>query len=378
MPQCPFVRHERWRNPTQVLFLHIFVWPMPHSQRYSRVENAVEIRFASTADYLLSFYGFLWSQRPPQNLCAGKRERVVCVAALCHRRSTVWLLRAWPAELRKLEIAWKPRFTAKACRNGQCFVSFAKWPHEKLGMVLHEHLQRLHAHFTLYTDGEKKHQIVFWKIILPNALRCAVFTCKLSDIVEGPRFSELMELSFSLVPGFCSFNLHHDFPAELCVTLFDAPPLLQLSLRNHPRNNSTLPSQEQRSIDHLSILDSKCLGLQKVTRVTRISKTQHIVFASSFRYHQMDSFVHRLRGWIPYESLIECTLRIPAADGLGWKALILGWTDGLQASLLVTLVSSYLFVFFCPANSLVIQQLSPFAFLSSTLNEKRAACLPQS
>lgn len=224
----------------------------------------------------------------------------------------------------------------------------------------------------------KKTSNSFWKIILPNALRCAVFTCKLSDIVEGPRFSELMELSFSLVPGFCSFNLHHDFPAELCVTLFDAPPLLQLSLRNHPRNNSTLPSQEQRSIDHLSILDSKCLGLQKVTRVTRISKTQHIVFASSFRYHQMDSFVHRVRGWIPYESLIECTLRIPAADGLGWKALILGWTDGLQASLLVTLVSSYLFVFFCPANSLVIQQLSPFAFLSSTLNEKRAACLPQS
>ncbi len=34
-----------------------------------------------------------------------------------------------------LEIAdWKPRFTAKACRDGQCFVSFAKWPHEKLGM----------------------------------------------------------------------------------------------------------------------------------------------------------------------------------------------------------------------------------------------------
>ena len=171
-------------------------------------------------------------------------------------------------------------------------------------------------------------------------------------MVEGPRFSEWMELRFSLVPGFCSFNLHHDFPAELHVTLFDAPPLLQLSLRNHPGNNST-------RIDHLSILDSKCL--QKVTRVTRISETQHIVFVSSFRYHQMDSFVHR--GWIRYISLIECALRIPAADGLGWKALILGtWTDGLQASLLVfsLFVSPCLF---CSANLLmVIQRLSPFAF----------------
>ena len=70
---------------------------------------ALQGGIASTADYLLSFYDFLSSQRPPQNLRAGKRERVVCVAALCHQTSMVWLLRAWRELRKETEIAWKLR-----------------------------------------------------------------------------------------------------------------------------------------------------------------------------------------------------------------------------------------------------------------------------